>query len=300
MSELTDPIPNLVDKHHYFNQCLNYYDRPELSNINSNLATPLVLIHGWLGSWKSWSLVLDNLQTSRRLIAISLRGFGDSTKDAQNSIENHAYDVINLLDYLQINQCIVGGHCIGAIISAVIASKRPTLVVGLMMCNGTLKAKPNHVYDKINGSTMNDLRHTVVTLFSNSINHEDSEASKLFLQTFQLQDIQHSVDQNLWNNFISVIIQERLKSSPVSCQNMLNSLIDDDHNRDMTLIKVPVLIIRGENDVFFDVNEQNRLKEALDNAISISFITVGEAGHSAIWTHAKEVAELMDDWLDCE
>jgi pimeloyl-ACP methyl ester carboxylesterase len=302
MSELVDPISNLIDDYHKYNQSLSYYDRPANSLLcsNSNAATPLVLIHGWLDSWKSWSLILENLQTPRRIIAISLRGFGDSTKEGVHTVAAHASDIIDLLSQLQLTSCIIAGHSMGALVCTSIATKHSNLIQGLILCSAALKIKSHHIYDSATGASITDLHQTVNTLFSNSTSHAENEDARLFLESFHRREIHNPIEQGVRDDFMAMILQESLKSCPLACRDSLSSIIEEDHSKQFKNIKVPVLIIWGQNDTFFDINEQNNIKEALNNAISISFNAIESAGHSMIWTHAREVAELMDDWLDCE
>jgi pimeloyl-ACP methyl ester carboxylesterase len=49
-----------------------------LNFIRSGTGTPLLLVHGLGGSWRSWSTILPALSTSRELIAIDLPGHGDT------------------------------------------------------------------------------------------------------------------------------------------------------------------------------------------------------------------------------
>src|SRR6266540_1672405 len=43
-------------------------------------APPLVLLHGFPESWLMWRLVLPDLLASHRVVAVDLRGYGDSAK----------------------------------------------------------------------------------------------------------------------------------------------------------------------------------------------------------------------------
>ncbi len=48
----------------------------KMNHIRYGTGTPLLLIHGLGGSWKSWIPVLDRLASHREIIAIDLPGHG--------------------------------------------------------------------------------------------------------------------------------------------------------------------------------------------------------------------------------
>ncbi len=84
----------------------------------------VLLIHGFLGSRKSWyktELKKELLQKGYRVIAPDLRGNGDSGKpQTDNAYRDNAEvkDLIRLLDYLKVNRCIAVGYSRGSIVLA--------------------------------------------------------------------------------------------------------------------------------------------------------------------------------------
>jgi pimeloyl-ACP methyl ester carboxylesterase len=84
---------------------------------------PLVLLHGWLGSWRYWVPVMDALSEEYRVYAFDLWGFGDSDKSRDR------YDLgsyVNLLDAFINELGIRGpvpliGHALGASVAVAYA-----------------------------------------------------------------------------------------------------------------------------------------------------------------------------------
>ena len=61
--------------------------------------TPLVLVHGFLGSSEMWTLQTDFFKRNFRVIAPALPGFGNSNAISScDSIECMAKAILNLLD----------------------------------------------------------------------------------------------------------------------------------------------------------------------------------------------------------
>ena len=94
----------------------------------------LVLIHG-LGSYMSaWSMNIDALSKSNRVIALDLPGYGKSTKTAETfSIPFFAESVAMLMDELDIDNATILGHSMGGHIALYLAAKHPNRVEQLVL-----------------------------------------------------------------------------------------------------------------------------------------------------------------------
>src|SRR5215470_554890 len=80
---------------------------------------PVILLHGWLGSWRYWIPTMQLLQTKYRVYALDLYGFGDSAKDpAHYGIEKQVALLDDFMRQLGIPKAAVIGHGLGALIAA--------------------------------------------------------------------------------------------------------------------------------------------------------------------------------------
>ncbi len=72
----------------------------------------LVLLHGWLGDWRTWERVLPILPPDWRVVAVDLRGYGQSSKphDSTYSQLQLASDVKQLVEHLHVGPVIVVGE----------------------------------------------------------------------------------------------------------------------------------------------------------------------------------------------
>ncbi|MEO1290534.1 MAG: alpha/beta fold hydrolase [Chloroflexota bacterium] len=50
---------------------------------------PVILVHGWIGSWRYWIPLMQRLHTSFSVYTLDLIGFGDSSKKAQHYWSYH-------------------------------------------------------------------------------------------------------------------------------------------------------------------------------------------------------------------
>src|SRR6185437_14750156 len=85
---------------------------------------PILLMHGLTANAHAFDgLVANCLTTHFRVISPDLRGRGQSDHPAfQYSMEDHALDIIGLLDHLNIDKVTLAGHSFGGLLGFYIAS----------------------------------------------------------------------------------------------------------------------------------------------------------------------------------
>jgi len=87
---------------------------------------PLLLLHGWPEFWLTWEPVMARLADRFTLLAPDLRGFGDSDKPiGPFGPDQHAADMLALLDALGLRQVGIVGHDVGGALMQPLARKTP-------------------------------------------------------------------------------------------------------------------------------------------------------------------------------
>ncbi len=94
----------------------------------------LLLLHGWPEFSLTWEPVMRRLADRFTLLAPDLRGFGRSDKPdgEQWGAEQHAADMLALLDALGHGRVGVAGHDVGGAVSLALARRAPGRLSGLM------------------------------------------------------------------------------------------------------------------------------------------------------------------------
>jgi pimeloyl-ACP methyl ester carboxylesterase len=93
---------------------------------------PLLLLHGWPEFWLTWEPVMTRLADHYTLLAPDLRGFGDSDKpDGPFGPEQHAADMVALMDALGLEKAGVVGHDVGGAVMQPLARTAPQRLAGL-------------------------------------------------------------------------------------------------------------------------------------------------------------------------
>jgi len=99
--------------------------------------TPLVLVHGFLGSSDMWAPQINFFKDNFRVIAPALPGFGNSSAiNSCNSIECMAKAILNLLEKKEIKNFNLLGHSMGGMIVQEMAKITGEKILKLI-CYGT-------------------------------------------------------------------------------------------------------------------------------------------------------------------
>ena len=105
--------------------------------VDTENGTPLVLVHGFLGSSEMWSPQIKFFKDNFRVIAPALPGFGNSSSmNSCNSIECMAKAILNFLEKKKINNFNLLGHSMGGMIVQEMAKIAGNKILKLI-CYGT-------------------------------------------------------------------------------------------------------------------------------------------------------------------
>lgn len=100
--------------------------------VRTGTGKPLLLLHGWPEFWLTWEPVMTRLAGRFTLIAPDLRGFGDSDKpDGAYGPDQHAADMLALMDALGVERFGVVGHDVGGAVMQPLARRAAGRLAGL-------------------------------------------------------------------------------------------------------------------------------------------------------------------------
>lgn len=87
---------------------------------------PVILLHGWLGSWGLWQETMAYLGAFYRTYALDFWGFGESGKKRETyAVQDFVSLVDQFMDQLGIAQAPLVGHSMGGTVSLSVAIKYP-------------------------------------------------------------------------------------------------------------------------------------------------------------------------------
>ncbi len=108
-------------------------------NAHNEQSVPIICVHGITANAFFFQSLADTLSQHHRVIAYDLRGRGDSDKPEHGySVPVHAEDLARLIDVLGLEQPIVIGHSLGAMIALYFAAHYPEKIRKLVLIDAGL------------------------------------------------------------------------------------------------------------------------------------------------------------------
>ncbi len=199
------------------------------STTNSKKSETLVFLHGWGGSWASWSPILERLKEDFNLFAFDLPGFGNQPIQIPYHLDNYVDFVINLLKTRKIKNPILIGHSFGGAVITKIAADQKYRLNKIILVDA---AAIRHPYSPRQLMTINTVSSIKKILSLPIIKTILPPIQKIYYKATHQQDSDYAT----------------LKDQPI-LQKTFQNLIQHDLSKILHRIKVPTLVIWGENDL---------------------------------------------------
>lgn len=102
----------------------------------------IVLAHGFGTDQSVWKHLVPHLVDDYKVILYDNMGAGTTNPDyfdfnRYSSLEGYAYDLLAILEELQVESCIVVGHSVSAMIGAIASISRPDLFSKIVMLSAS-------------------------------------------------------------------------------------------------------------------------------------------------------------------
>ncbi len=107
-------------------------------------APPLLLLHGITGQARSWDRVARALTPEHRVLALDLRGHGESeaAPDGDYRVVTLAADLAAVIEALALGPCVVVGHSLGGRVAIAHAAAHPEQVSRLVLVDAPAETAP--------------------------------------------------------------------------------------------------------------------------------------------------------------
>jgi non-heme chloroperoxidase len=229
---------------------------------------PVVLIHGWPLSDEMFEYQYNDLINNNfRVIGITLRGFGKSSKPyGLYDYDVYARDIKKVLDHLDIKKAVLGGFSMGG----PIAIRYISLYKGAHVTKLALFGAAAPIWTQRRDFPYNLPKKAVDDLIA--LNYKDRPKLLAdFAKIFSATPTSLNKGISSWLNGIC------LSASSYATAKCLIALRDTDLRKDLAKIKVPTLIMHGKLDKIcsFDLAEQ--MKAGIPDSQLVPF---ENSGHS--------------------
>jgi pimeloyl-ACP methyl ester carboxylesterase len=253
-------------------------DRRKLQyQIIGTQGVPVLLLHGYLDSHKTFYRLFDALSAGHVLYAPDQRGHGGSAEAGDYTITGFTADAVALLEQLNLGPVHIAGHSLGGIVAQRIAAARPDLVRSLALISTA------------RGATNNPALAEAAPLLEELHGQVPDELARAFQASTTYTKLPEDVFQ--------VYLDETRKVPLAVWRGALAGLLDEEPPRD-TPSAIPTLILWGESDSLFTAEDQASLHRHFPQARVKTF---PETGHAPNWERpAETAAALLGFWRDVE
>lgn len=206
---------------------------------------PVVLLHGFAGSWRSFRLVLPHLPAWMHVFAVTQRGHGDASRPTEGyRLSDFAADIHAFIDLLVPGAAVIAGHSMGSAVALRLAANHPEPILGLVLVGACA-----------NGSRKADLQAFWDTTVSKLTDPMDPAFVRGFLQS--------TLAGNVSQAFFEQTLRESLKVQANVWKEAFRSRLEEDLSAELGKIRAPTLIVWGDQDARCPESEQETLVEGI-------------------------------------
>lgn len=246
-------------------------DDIELYYIEKGKGSPMVFVHGWMDDHSVWDSQMEYFSKNHRVIAYDQRGHGRSDKPEKGySIKTLSDDLNYITKTLNIEQFTLVGHSLGGMVAMVFALKHPEHVSKLVLVSTGAKT---HTALRIMLSVL--IQALPYNIFADgSVNFKYYKPSKR----------------------IKAEAMEMALRTPkyAACESLKEFTINYDIRDRVSNIKVPTLIIVGEQDTSTPLYLSRYLRSEIEGS---KLAIIKESKHMPMIERAAVVNGVIDGFL---
>lgn len=237
---------------------------------------PVLLLHGYTDSWRSWEPVLSHLPDAIHAFVPTQRGHGDADRPASGYRPHDlAADVAAFMDALGLGHAVIVGHSMGSIVAQRFAIDYPDRTLRLALASAATSWRTPAALE---------LWDVVSTL--------EDPIDPAFVREFQVSTLAQPVPPA----FIDTTVAESLKVPARVWQAALREgHLEADIAGELGAIGAPTLIIWGDRDAIHSRSEQEALVEAIGDA---RLVVYAHAGHALHWEEPARFAGDLVAFLE--
>lgn len=260
---------------------LNYVD------IGEGETTPAVFIHGLGGNWQNWLENIPRLAQDRRVLALDLPGFGESAMPGGKiSITGYGEIVVELARAAGIEEPVdLIGNSMGGFIAAEIGINSPDSARRIVLCSAAgisitnLKRRPVLTAARITAAVTNVV-----------LARREAMAKRPGLRHMALAYVFRHPSRIAPD----LAYQVMTGAGRPGFLDALDALTDYDFRDRLDDVKVPVLLIWGEDDNLVPVADADEFERLIPDARKV---ILADTGHVPMLERPSTFNDLVADFL---
>lgn len=240
---------------------------------------PVLLLHGWLGSWRLWRNTIEVLGTEFKTYAIDFFGFGESfDRTSDFTVDNFVESVNQFMDRLGIVKAPLVGHSMGGTVALAAAIRYPEKIVKTTVIGSPIQGNSLNVLLKFSGyKGIASLVWTTPSLL------------KLFMRGYA-----HFLAKD-GKALGDMIVADVSKVSADSFFQSIGTLRDTDLREQIGVLTMPVMGIYGKNDRIVNPKQAKVLKQYIP-ASKIAWFE--NSGHFPMMDEPDRFHQTLRDFLN--
>ena len=211
---------------------------------------PVLLLHGWLGSWALWRNTIEILGKDFKTYALDFFGFGEAIdRTSDFSVNNHVASVNQFMDRLGIVKAPLIGHSMGGTVSLAASIRDPDKIV-----------KTTVIGSPIQGNSLNLLLKLSGYRGIASIMWTTPALLKLFMRGYA-----HFIAKD-GTAVGKMLVEDIAKTSMDAYFQSISTLRQTDLTEQIRALSMPVLGIYGKRDRIVNPKQAKVLEEGAPNS----------------------------------
>lgn len=241
---------------------------------------PVILLHGWLGSWGLWQETMATLGRHYRTYALDFWGFGESGKKrASYAVQDFVGLVDQFMEQLGIQQAPLVGHSMGGTVSLMVALKYPHRVEKVTVVGSPIVGSSLSFLLKLFG------RRWVAYIVHNNL--------WMLRSGFRILAPFYSRDPR-WSDMMN---RDLSRTTLESFLLSIASLRETDLRPHLSQVHVPAMGMYGEKDIVVHPQQWKPMLAGIPHARIERSKT---AGHFIMLDEPQWFMETLRDFLNCE
>jgi len=240
---------------------------------------PVLLLHGWLGSWALWRRTIETLGQEFRTYAIDFWGFGESSDKGEDfSVDNFIVLVNEFMERLGIVKAPLVGHSMGGTVSLGTAIRYPDKVVKVVVIGSPIR-----------GSSLNPLLKLSGNRGFASIIWTSPFLFKLFLRgySYLMAKDGRALGEMITRDVDKLTVDSFMES--------IGTLRQADLTQHLKQLQMPILGIYGKKDIIVSPKQSRVLKE---HAPTSEIAWFEDSGHFPMMDEFDRFASTVSQFLN--